>query len=272
MGCGVVAVLGLAVSVAAFLHLRNVVKGVRAAAESHDSLEERYGSVESYTPPAGGTVAAERMEVFLTVRESLAGVRRALEAELTAFPPPEVREKPDSFFKAITVIKSLGSLLNPIGEYLDARNRALLEAEMGLGEYVYIYSTAYYSLLGHAPDDCAVIQGGDRLFSGEGATYSPQRLQRRTRHYLQAMMKNQRDVLGSEPGGEENESWALALDAELSRLERAARRIPWEDGLPARMARGLEPFRDRLEESYDSTTNCLEFPAMNDGGDFRESE
>ncbi len=49
-------------------------------------------------------------------------------------------------------------------DFVDARNQALVDHGMGVGEYLYIYSTAYYSWLGKDPadgPDFAVSDAGD---------------------------------------------------------------------------------------------------------------
>ena len=55
-----------------------------------------------------------------------------------------------------SVFQVMGSgvgMAQDIGHLFEARNQALLDKGMGIGEYTYIYILAYYSWLGHSPDD-----------------------------------------------------------------------------------------------------------------------
>ena len=71
-GCGLL--VGLAILTALTLAGGWVVtiRPLHKAVETRETLAELYGAQDGYTPPADGAVPAERMEVFLGVRERLA--------------------------------------------------------------------------------------------------------------------------------------------------------------------------------------------------------
>ena len=41
-------------------------------------------------------------------------------------------------------------------------------------------------------------------------------------------------------------------------------RVEWQDGLPAAIEASLAPYGDRLEATYDRTSNCLELPRQDE--------
>jgi hypothetical protein len=55
------------------------------------------------------------------------------------------------------------------------------------------------------------------------------------------------------PGG-----WREALSEEVAAMEDEDLRLPWEEGLPAVIEASLEPYRERLSESYSALCNPLE--------------
>jgi hypothetical protein len=154
------------------------------------------------------------------------------------------------------VLGGLGSIISPMGEYVTLRNRALLDRQMGLGEYIYIYSLAYYSWLGGSPGDGPEIRAGERIFDGEDSTFGSRQVRRRYRRYIRDLLRNQLDAMGSS-GSEE---WRRMLEAEVRDVEENPGHIPWQQGLPPDMESALEPFRSRFESTYHKTTNCLEYP------------
>ena len=58
-------------------------------------------------------------------------------------------------------------------------------------------------------------------------------------------------------------AWRAALAAEVTAMDNERRRFAWEQGLPEATRASLEPFRDRLEASYDRMTGVLETAAVN---------
>ena len=129
----------------------------------------------------------------------------------------------------------------------------MADAGIGFGEYTYVYALAYYAWLGHSPSD-----GPETAIAEEEAEFGPRMGNAfigRVRGDLLQMLRNQRDSL---VGVEVADGWLEALDGEIAALEADARRMPWQDGLPEAIAASFEPYRERLEASYNSVTNAFE--------------
>jgi len=114
-----------------------------------------------------------------------------------------------------------------LADYMDARNQALLEAEVGLGEYTYIYVVAYAA--------------GERARDRDAQV--GRILSRRVRDGFIGMLTRQRDRLGDDPDSEE---LAAALESEIVALRDDAGRWPWQEGLPVSITDSLKERADEL--------------------------
>jgi hypothetical protein len=120
-----------------------------------------------------------------------------------------------------------------IGTLYQVRNRELLDQEMGLGEYTYLFATAYNQQLTNP-------EPGFRLF-GPGAVNS------RIREALRSMLRSQHDAVVAAGGNDER---LAPLAAEMEALEADDSRLLWQDGLPDSLAAAYAPYRPRLDELY----------------------
>jgi hypothetical protein len=269
IGCGVILLLGLVVTGSCVVYCTRTFGDLRHVEASYEALEEAHGDTEAYTPPPDGAIPADRLEVFLSVRDALGDRRRQLEDMFDAFPPEGVDLEGDSFWKAMKVIRSLANMVKPVGQYVEERNDLLLESGMGTGEYLYIYSVAYHSWLGHDPADGPSVRTGrggrrERLLDGEDGSFAPDRLRRICRRYATAWIANQIEALPGRGDGEEADPWHATLEAEARRLRRTRETTLWAEGLPEAVAASLEPSRERLANAYSAALNCFEIPPDGD--------
>jgi len=150
---------------------------------------------------------------------------------------------------------------------ISARGQALLEAGVGPGEYLYIYSIAYYSWLGKSPADGPAFtlvgdDEGDNRGRRAGQDEFDVREQRRelilTRlnERLLPMLRRQLEALDERDAAEPR--WRRQLAAEITAMESDPFRIPWRDIVPEPIAASLEPYRRPLESSYSALCNPLE--------------
>jgi hypothetical protein len=133
-----------------------------------------------------------------------------------------------------TLLGALGDLTPLVGDYFRTRNDALVEAEMGIGEYVYLYSTAYGQRL--IADDVK-----QTLFA-DGASHSAE-----THAALLSILALQRERLSTLDDAAE---LRVALEGEIAALEQDPARIPWQDRLPVPLLDSLSPFREQLDGRF----------------------
>jgi hypothetical protein len=245
LGCGGLIIFGVLAIVGMTFSLRAPFQ------EAHDDrqiLEEHFGVASAFTPPVDGRIAPERVEAFLMVRDALAPIRAEFERvdrevgdfdELGTDEQPTIGEALPAVARLTKTVMGLPWLL---GEIERARNRALVEAEMGLGEYAYIYVLAYH-------DQLTEPASASEMFSG---TVLNDRLQ----DELLEMLRRQHAaaVAIEHPGSD-------VLVDEIAELERDHDRLPWQDGLPASVAASFEPYRARIDATFSAA--AAEFELMN---------
>ncbi len=261
-GCGIGCLLAVVVIAGlgwmGYRWTRLAVEAVESAGQSEALLEERFGPVRDFRPPIDGGIPADRLELFLEVREELAAPREALAEAISGLAPGEGGGVTGGLRTA-----RAGAVMGPraLG-FARVRNETLLSAGMGFGEYVWIYWLTYDAWLGHPADDSTLhdimaerstADGSVQFHFGGGM--EPERLTWRLRRDITAMLRNLDEDLAA---GSESSGLRALVIAELEALEADPARIPWEDGLPEPFAVGLEPYRERLEATYSPATNPFE--------------
>jgi hypothetical protein len=258
LGCGLsclaVVVLVVALAIGFGVWMRGKMRGFEQAIDQQEQLEQRFGPDEAFVPWPDGAVPTERMERFLAVRESTSPARGKIAEFFTMLPKSgeEQRQLDDSSpLEKLRFAMRIGSagvgLAENTSQFLRERNSALDREGLGMGEYTYIYVTAYYAALGHSPGD------GDEHTSDEERAErweSPEALTT-----FVAQLRGLHQSMGQEA---DDATWAAALAAEIEALESDSRRAPWQDGLPEAIRASIEPYRDRLDSTYNAATNPFE--------------
>jgi hypothetical protein len=242
VGCVVLTVLAIAIPIAVALL---IMRPFNRAIDTRAGLEASFGAQEAYVPPPSGAPDADRIAVFLEVRQALAATceefaeKEQQVARLEAFDDrPEV-SRIEVLRQAASTTRSMLGMGPLIGRFFELRNQALAEGGMGLGEYSYIYVLAYNAEM--------LDPGESTRLLGEHATNS------RVRRALRAMLANQ--LAAIDDGAAEAQA---ELAAELARLDADAERIPWQDGLPAALDEALLPHREALRKAFCPATAPLE--------------
>lgn len=251
IGCAGLLLVAVVVGAGGFFFVRETMSGFETAVETRAELERKFGAADAFTPWPAGPIPAPRMDAFLKVREATQPARERIAAAFEALPtrPGEAEElEAMPFFQRMRAALSIAGtgigLGKTIGLLFETRNQALLEAEMGMGEYTLIYVLAYYSWLKHPPDDGPVKESG-RI------RVDTSQFDSRVRRRILAMFAN----WSSQPVPE---SWAEALEKEIQSLKKDRGRVPFQDGLPEALAQSLEPYKDRLEAAYSQAANQFE--------------
>lgn len=268
IGCGVVILIIAILLASGYFFIKNIVDEFKDTEATTEVLTERFGRIQDFCPEPDGTIRPERIEAFLTVRDAFTPIRERIAKNLEVLSQKKDIDdvkvgKPRSMFKMLR----LGfGIIPQTAEFIKIRNEALLKAEMGLGEYCYIYVVAYYSWLGKNPEDGPGFQiiGPDeeRDFDywdqEETKEMHRDRLLRRLNRMLLSMLHNQLDKLELERGAEIPGTWRQTLEREIEALEQDRERLLWQDGLPDSIETSLRLYRDRLESTYNPMTNPLE--------------
>lgn len=168
----------------------------------------------------------------------------------------------------MTKIRTGFRLVPQIAEFYKSRNQALLDAEMGLGEYYFIYVVSYFSWLGKSPADGPPFQIVSDKDEGRSIIYRRRRREtiedrldymlKRIHRQILPMLQNQYEKLTESDAFGAKESWRKLLAAEIDAMESDRFRLPWQDKLPEALSASLEAFRVRLADSYNATLNPLE--------------
>lgn len=266
IGCGVVLLIVALLIVGGVLFVKDIVKGFEESEALEELLVERYGEAREFCPPPSGAIPAERIEAFLAARELTAEIRSELENDLTFLTDKSTEESADRpAGGVISKIKTGLGLVPQIADFLKTRNQALLDVEMGLGEYYFIYATAYYYWLQKPLTDGLPLQlsndnEGFRMEDWDDEESREVRrdiLLRRLNRLILPLLQNQYDQLVQESAGIDR-AWEAALQQEIAALEADRYRIAWQDGMPEVISTSLEPFRTRFERHYSPVLNNLE--------------
>jgi len=253
-GCGIGCLLTVVVAVIGGSLLFREAKRTFGEFEQVSAMQARlhrdYGGVEDYVPPADGRIPASRVEAYLRVQEAIKPAADALAANAEAMRGLE--EDGFSLGKAVAAVRGVRDLGVRLGRVLAARNQALLDQGMGLGEHVYLTVLVEHGLL----------QRPLRL-SIDGDESAERR--RRVRRVLRGFLERQLDAAraAGDPAG-----LVPALEQELARFAADPAHVPWSDGLPPPTRESLAPYRARLEALSVDAGMLLGIGAEKDGGGF----
>lgn len=252
LGCGVVIFLIVMVIGGGVWFVRGLKGRFDTAASKGTELTTRFGEPEDWTPPADGAEPAARVEAFLAVRDSLRETHARFAETFDAFRRVSDKQQPRRFGDVLRAARGGMSIAPLLGEFYSRRNSALNSVGMGMGEYTYIYALGYYGFLGKSPDAGPknLHVDGDAGDHGRGRDIRP-----RLHRQLLAQLRNQLDAVAVATAVA---AWRDTLTAEVARLERDDRCLPWEEGLPPAIEAAFAPYRERLEATWSEASNVFE--------------
>ena len=268
IGCSVVILIIVILLASGYFFVKNIVDEFKNTEAMTEVLTERFGRITDYCPEPDGAIQPERIEAFLSARDAFAPVREKIAKSLeTLSQRKDVDDvevgKPRSM---LTMLRLGFGIIPQTAEFIKTRNEALLGADMGLGEYYYIYVVTYYSWLGRNPEDGPGFQivgpNEERDFDywdrEDSKEMRRERLLRRLNRMLLPMLHNQLEKLTEESEPKASEEWRQMLKKEIETLKQDKERLLWQDSLPEVIALSLTPYKDQLEASYNLMTNLLE--------------
>ncbi len=267
IGCGAIALIVIILVMGGFFFIRNIVQDFRSSDELMDTLVEVFGEIEEYCPPPNGAIDPQRLEAFLAVREAMTPVREGLEQSLRILQESDDERLGEKERRSVFKKISTGfGLISQIADFNRARIQALLDAEMGMGEYYYLYTLSYYSWLGKPILDGHdfQIRSDDEGFrfndweSEESDEIRKDMTLRWLHRIILPMLHNQYEKLTEGEIPQAQRQWQRALETEVAAMESNRYRLVWQDGLPEVIVKSLEPFKQRLETSYSPLTNGME--------------
>jgi len=267
IGCGLMLLILGGVGTCGYLGVKKIKEQADAIEVSSSDLTKRFGEPSAFVPDPDGTISPDRMEVFLAVRDEMAPTRTEVSDMLTTLDG-------DSHWlaKARAGLKMVPAMIRFVGN----SRVALFDQGMGGGEYSYIYALSYYVLLHKDPaDGPGFVLAGDnradddhvRMNWGHDADDKDLRetRARRVRGFVNRLqvelLNNQVEAFratlptGADPA---SDPWGAQLLAEQQAMSIETLRFPWEEGLPDQLRASLEPYRERLAESYDPMTSIIE--------------
>lgn len=276
-GCGVlVLVLGL-VSWGGYILITSVVENAQKAEAVMKQVHERHGEISDFVPEPDGAVPAERLEAFLLTRELMEEARNETEGTLALLSSgesggaqvPGLLGRLLGWGTAAMKVEAGTTLVPQAIAFVGARGEALLEAGMGTGEYLYIYSLTYFSWLGKSPADGPGFplvgddEDGGQQRQGGRDEFDVREERRemiltRLNEQLLPVLRRQLAALDASRHVAESDPWRQQLSAEIAAMEKDGFRIPWRDGLPPVIEESLAPYRARLVGSYSPMCNPLE--------------
>ena len=280
IGCGVIILIGILIGVVGYFAVRGTVEEFREAEASQEYLEARFGKVEDFTPDSSGEISRRKIEAFLAVRDSMVfageGIEETFDTIAGGVEALEDEAQDGKFWRIIGLVRKGMGAIPQFAAFYRIRNDALMVNDLSLGEYYYLYVTAYYSWLEKPLEDGPEfnIMGDQdyRRFSwdeeeeeeaqDEIDVYEERRYRvlREVRKLVLPMMRRMLTELEDNPYGVD-EAWHRALSDEVEAMREDRDRIPWEGGVPRVIRISLEPFRYELEESYNPIINPLELGA-----------
>ena len=159
IGCGIVAALGIACIVVGTWAIAQWAKSklpdTKRIEAMQKDLEQRFGTRDEFVPAS--TLDPTRVEIFLTIRDSLVGRGTVVADDIENLSriSKQIDKKDRGLIERIVqgtnVARGGFGTLTHAMEYTIQRDQALLNAEMGHGEYGYLFALSYSSYLEWIP-------------------------------------------------------------------------------------------------------------------------
>ena len=238
-----------------------VIVPVQKSKRLEQSLNDRFGWPTDYRPAREGNIPPGRVESFIRVREAVQANCRIFQGilddviSLEAIEADEEMSAGEKTSESLDSFKSMFSAAPAFLEFMDARNSALLENDMGLGEYFYLYLASY----------------GPQLALEKDSPYTDMEeafISARTRHEFAIILENQlADITAA---GQDSTPQELVDDlrSQIDRMKNTPGAAPWPEGPVGKLQESLTPYLERIETLYCSGIVKTELLQKNRGLNF----
>lgn len=232
--------------------------GIRDAKRIEQTLVDRFDWAEHYTPSIDGSIDPQRIEAFIRVREAVQpdcaeyqGVLISI-GRLDELESDQEGSASDAASTSFESFKSIFSAGPKMVHFSTTRNQALLNEEMGIGEYLYIYLTSYGAQLANESTSS---------FSGMEEAYISDRARKEFTQILtnQLLALKSSDSIPSDPDLERN------LGLEIEALQDGSHTSPWPNGPVGKARESLAPYQQQLGGLYCSGIVRIELLQKNRG-------
>lgn len=252
IGCGVVGLVIILLLVGgAFLSfhwLRSQVPHMEDVKQTRATLLERFGPRDEFVPDAAGSLSPERVARFVAVRESLLATRAEIGARLEGFIGRAEGQKVEGRGVFQKIIDGLNLARGGVGlfgeatEYVGVRAQRLLAAEMGEGEYTYLFCLMAYSWLQWDPlqvIDAEWFRSHDMEDALDEFSHQHQRV------FVKQLRNLRRELEVMAARSPEQEKTLDLVRRALD--ETPADAFPFQGSMPPAWVAVLEPYRQRFE-------------------------
>ena len=235
--------------------------GIRDAKRVEQSLIDRFGWANQYTPSPDGSISPQRIEAFIRIREALQPDCADYQAVLTSITLLEQLETDqesstsDAASAGLQGLKSAFSAGPRMVKFSTKRNQVLLNEDMGIGEYLYIYLTSYGEQL--AKESVSAFSSMEEAYVSERAR----------REFVQILSNQQ---LALQASGLQSTYPGLDsdLDTEIKALKDGSHSAPWPNGPIGKARESLVPYQSQIDGLFCSGIVKIELLQKNRGLNF----
>jgi hypothetical protein len=253
IGCGSLALIAVLFLVGSYFFIDSRLSAISEIENDFVKIKDKFGEVEDFIPYQKGVIPTERIEKFITIRESISEERLELERSLTDLTAElKTLEDGESFFEMFFVVKEMINTIPDIVKYVAVRNEKFLEMQMGLGEYYYIYVAGFYAWLDKDPGsgtEAIIVHRNEKGIS-IGLTDD----EKKPKYYGDAAIKLRRERITEEAN--------IFVKQILSNLESTNDNIqtsaPVSFSLSKEHLINFKDYTDQLEKSFSPLINPIE--------------
>jgi hypothetical protein len=246
IGCGIAALLVLALVIAVFVFGARWMKGqladMQRYSETSELMVSTYGAPEEFLPPADGVYDPQRVALYARMRGEItdAGAGFVSDAE-------ELADYGDAGW--FDDLKTMMQIANDGMDFLATADSLLMAADMGRGEYIHYQTLMLEGFFGDSPESFLDGNPGEvrntdfyEAFEGFATEYRTEAGRLLKSHARLARAAAEDEGESCAPCID----WAAYIDDQLESARARRRHIPLSEPLPESLLAGFEQYRSQL--------------------------